>query len=128
MLSTGRFGTRDIDRAKTFYDAIAALLGGSRVYDMANMAGYRGANGGIFVIGLPFDGEAQAGNGNMLGFEAATRATVRAVHAKALELGATCEGAPGIRGTNQDGYYGAYFRDPDGNKVTIFRFGPSDDA
>lgn len=128
MLSTGRFGTRDLPRAKTFYDGIAELLGAARVYDRPNLAGYRGANGGIFIIGEPLAGEAQPGNGTMLGFEAPTRAAVRAVHARALELGGTCEGAPGIRGEDPDGYYGAYFRDLDGNKMTVFRFGPSDDA
>ncbi|WP_422396671.1 hypothetical protein [Sphingomonas ginsenosidivorax] len=54
----------------------------------------------------------------------ATRGDVDAIHAKALELGGTDEGAPGIRGDDPDGFYGAYFRDLDGNKLTVFRFGP----
>ena len=128
MLSTGRFGTRDLDRAKVFYDEIAALLGATRIYDRPNLAGYRGAGGGIFLVGLPFAGDASPGNGTQLGFEAPSRAVVEAVHAKALELGGSCEGAPGIRGDDPNGYYGAYFRDPDGNKMTVFRFGPPDKA
>ena len=128
MLSTGRFGTNDLERAKAFYDAITALLGAVRVYDRPNLAGYRGASGGIFLIGTPFSGEASTGNGTQLGFEAPSRAVVDAIHAKALELGGSCEGAPGIRGDDANGYYGAYFRDPDGNKLTVFRFGPPDKA
>ena len=126
MLSTGRFGTNDLARARAFYDEISGLLGGARIYDRPNLAGYRGVNGGIFRVGTPFAGEASIGNGTQLGFEAQNRAVVDAVHAKALELGGTCEGAPGIRGDDPDGYYGAYFRDPDGNKLTVFHFGPPD--
>ena len=128
MLSTGRFGTRDLPRAVAFYDAIAELLGATRVYDRPNLAGYRGSTGGIFLVGTPFAGEASAGNGTQLGFEASSRAVVDTVHATALKLGGTCEGAPGIRGDDPNGYYGAYFRDLDGNKLTVFRFGPPDGA
>lgn len=126
MLNSGRFGTKNIDRAKAFYDEIAAILGGRRVYDMPNLAAYQGENGAMFLIGLPFEGEASVGNGNQMGFAAATRAIVDQAHSKALELGAQCEGAPGIRGDDPNGFYGAYFRDLDGNKVTVFRFGPPD--
>jgi catechol 2,3-dioxygenase-like lactoylglutathione lyase family enzyme len=126
MLSTGRFGTNDLPRAKAFYDAIAALLGAVQVYDRPKLAGYRGANGGIFLIGEPYLGEASAGNGTQLGFEAPSRAAVDAVHAKALELGGSCEGPPGIRGDDPDGFYGAYFRDRDGNKLCAYHFGPPD--
>jgi catechol 2,3-dioxygenase-like lactoylglutathione lyase family enzyme len=125
MLSVARFGTRDLERAKPFYDAIAALLGAARVMDRADLVAYRGPDGGTFLVGKPFAGEATAGNGSQVGFQAPSRAVVDAVHAKALELGGTCEGPPGIRGADPDGFYGAYFRDPDGNKMVVFRVGPA---
>jgi catechol 2,3-dioxygenase-like lactoylglutathione lyase family enzyme len=123
MLSVGRLGTRDLDRAKTFYDAIAELLGAQRVIDRPEMAGYRGEGGATFIIGKPFQGEASAGNGNQLGLVAPSREAVNAVHAKALELGGTCEGPPGPRGPEEQGFYAAYFRDLDGNKLGCFHFG-----
>lgn len=126
MLSSGRFGTKNIEQAKAFYDEIAALLGARRVYDLPNLAAYQGEGGAMFLIGLPFEGDASVGNGNQMGFMAASRALVDQVYHKALSLGARCEGAPGIRGDNPDGFYGAYFRDLDGNKITVFRFGPAD--
>jgi predicted lactoylglutathione lyase len=56
-----------------------------------------------------------------------SRAKVDALHAKALELGGSCEGPPGVRGDEGPGaFYGAYFRDPDGNKLAAFRIGPAD--
>ena len=123
MLTMSRYGTRDLARAKIFYDAIAEILGSTRVIDRENVAGYKGAEGGIFMIGTPHTGEATAGNGTQVGFAALTRAAVDAAYAKALELGGKCEGPPGPRGPAEMNYYAAYFRDPDGNKVMVSRQG-----
>ena len=54
---------------------------------------------------------ATVGNGTMVALGAASREQVDAVHAKALELGGSDEGAPGQR---WPGFYAAYFRDLDG--------------
>jgi len=126
MLVVARYGTRDLERAKGFYDEIAKLLGASRVFERPDVVAYRGAEGGMFLVGKPLAGEATPGNGTQVGFSAPSRAVVDAVHAKALELGGTCEGQPGIRGGDPNGFYGAYFRDLDGNKLLVSRFGPPD--
>lgn len=123
MLSLTRFGTRDVARAKPFYDEIAALLGATCVVDRPEVAGWRGADGGMFLIGKPLAGDASVGNGVQVGFSAPSRDVVDAVHAKAIALGGKCEGAPGVRGPDPNGAYGAYFRDLDGNKLSVFRFG-----
>lgn len=126
MISAARFGTHDLEKASVFYDAIAALLGAKRIYERPELIGYKGKSGSTFILGKPFTGEASAGNGNQIAIEAPSRAIVDAAHAKALEMGGTCEGKPGIRGDDPNGYYGAYFRDLDGNKLTVFKFGPPD--
>jgi len=126
MISTTRFGTRDLARAKAFWREIAELVGAETIYDRDTMIAFRGEAGGLLLIGLPLEGEHEVGNGNMAGFQVASRAIVDAVHAKVLELGGSDAGAPGIRGADPDGFYGAYFRDLDGNKLTVFRFGPPD--
>jgi catechol 2,3-dioxygenase-like lactoylglutathione lyase family enzyme len=124
VLRTARYGTRDLDSARRFYDAVTALLGAKRVFDMDNLSGYQGASGGMFVIGEPLDGEPTVGNGTQLVFEAPSRAAVDAAHRKALELGGTCEGPPGFRGPAERNFYAAYFRDPEGNKLMIVKQGP----
>jgi catechol 2,3-dioxygenase-like lactoylglutathione lyase family enzyme len=124
MLSTARYGTRDLERARSFYDAIAAIIGARRVLDYPNLTGYRGPSGGTFIIGTPLAGEASVGNGSQVVFEAPTRAAVDAVHAQALALGGRCEGPPGFRGPAEMNFYAAYFRDPDGNKIMVSRVGP----
>jgi catechol 2,3-dioxygenase-like lactoylglutathione lyase family enzyme len=123
MQSMTRYGTRDLARARTFYDAIAEILGATRAIDRENVAGYKGSEGGIFMIGTPNAGEATAGNGTQVVFAAPSRAAVDAAHAKAVELGGDCEGPPGLRGPEEMGYYAAYFRDLDGNKIMVSRVG-----
>ena len=124
MLAVARYGTRDLARATTFYDALAEILGASRLFERHDAVGYQGPHGGFFVIGKPLAGEPTVGNGTQVGFMAATRAAVDATHAKALELGGSCEGPPGVRGDDPNGFYAAYFRDLDGNKLCATCFGP----
>ena len=75
----------------------------------------------------PYNGEAAtAGNGNMIAIVMDSRDKVDAMHSKALALGGSCEGPPGLRGEEgPQAFYGAYFRDPEGNKFCAFRAGPA---
>ena len=77
------------------------------------------------MIAHPFDGgPASAGNGQMVALLAPSRAAVGRCHALALAHGGSCEGAPGLRPEYHADYYGAYFRDPDGNKLCVCRHAP----
>ena len=74
----------------------------------------------LLLIGRPYDGQPhQPGNGQMVAFMARDRATVDRAHAVALAHGGTNEGVPGPRPEYHEHYYGAYFRDPDGNKLCV---------
>lgn len=116
------FGTRDLERAGQFYDKLFAEAGAARTgaSDRAIYYG-SGGHGAGFAVTLPFDGNpASNGNGTMATLGVADRATVDRMHAAALANGGTCEGAPGERG---NGYYVAYWRDPDGNKMNAVAMG-----
>jgi len=117
------FGTNDLDKASTFYDAVFAPLGHDRCFDGGSFRTWgKAGTMGEFAVSKPYNGEpATVGNGSMVALTAPDRATVDAVYASALEMGGTCEGAPGPRG--DDGFYAAYFRDLDGNKFNCFVFG-----
>jgi len=120
MIGYVTVGTRDLARAAVFYDAIAAELQTPRMFetDRAIAWGVPGGGAGIGVT-LPFDGEpATVGNGVMVAFDAADAAQVDRIYAIALAHGGSDEGAPGPRG--EGGFYAAYFRDPDGNKLNAF--------
>jgi len=123
MLTGARIGTRDIKRAIAFYDAVGAALGAARVVDRHGLAGWRGSNGVLFMVGIPRDGEACIGNGSQVMFEAVSRSAVDAAHVAALSMGGACEGPPGPRGSGASALYAAYFRDPDGNKAMVLKVG-----
>lgn len=120
MIGYTTIGTNDLERAKGFYDAVLAPLGGRRtlVYERSLYYGSP-SRGAMLGVTLPFDGQgATPGNGWMVALSAESPAVVDAVHAAAMAAGGTCEGPPGQRMEN---FYGAYFRDLDGNKICVFK-------
>lgn len=131
MIGYVTFGTNDLDRARAFYDGLLGTLGASRMMEFPENGFTLYGNsprGPWLAVTRPYDGNpASAGNGTMAALAMDSRAAVDALHAKALELGGTDEGAPGVRGEEgQRAFYGAYFRDIDGNKLCAFRIGPAD--
>ncbi|MEY4761783.1 MAG: hypothetical protein RLZZ200_1639 [Pseudomonadota bacterium] len=122
MIGYLTLGTNDLPRAVAFYDALLSELGAKRFMESERNVAWSVAPGqpGLSVC-KPFDGKpATAGNGTMVALAASSPAQVDALHARALSLGATDEGAPGLRGPT---YYGAYWRDLDGNKLCAFHAG-----
>jgi catechol 2,3-dioxygenase-like lactoylglutathione lyase family enzyme len=121
MIGYATIGTNNLDRARDFYDKIMQPLGGKRTMAFERMQFYGGQGQTMLAVCLPYDGAAAtAGNGSMFGLPAANRETVDAVHAAACANGGACEGPPGQR---MEGFYGAYFRDLDGNKLCAFYTG-----
>jgi catechol 2,3-dioxygenase-like lactoylglutathione lyase family enzyme len=119
MIAYTTVGTNDLDRAAKFYDALLAEVGAGRALDMGRLIAYAAGEGQpMFGICVPEDEKAATvGNGVMISLGAENPAAVDRLYAKALELGATDAGAPGVRG---DVFYIGYFRDLDGNKINFF--------
>ena len=114
----------DFERALAFYTPLMKSLGlEQRFCDLARpWAGWHSAGGTrpFFVICKPHNAQPHdAGNGQMVAFSASDRATVHSAHQAALAHGGTCEGPPGLRPQYHANYYGAYVRDPDGNKLCV---------
>ncbi len=129
MIGYVTLGTNDLERATAFYDALLGPLGASRIMPMPQ-GGFvwgRDWNGPMLAVAPPYDGgTATAGNGNMVALQLESRDAIDALHAHAVQLGGSCEGPPGLRGPEgEQAFYGAYFRDPDGNKLAAFRMGPA---
>ncbi len=118
MFSHVTVGTNDFDRSVRFYDAVLNTLGHKQLFSMEGAAAYGEMTGPKTFLLYPFDkGKATPGNGMHFAYAAKTRAEVDAFHKAALENGGTCEGPPGLRPHYHPNYYGAYVRDPDGNKL-----------
>jgi predicted lactoylglutathione lyase len=119
MIGYTTVGTNDLQKAAAFYDALFAEMGAKCAMDFDVFKMWSTGNGAGFAITLPYNKEAATvGNGVMIALSAPDAATVDRLYAKAIELGATDEGAPGPRGDS--GFYAAYFRDLDGNKLNFF--------
>jgi predicted lactoylglutathione lyase len=119
MLGYVTLGTNNLARGAKFYDALGTELGVGRMMENEQFIAW-GAPGGGAGIGLtnPFDGKpATVGNGVMVALAAKDRAQVDRLYNLAMSLGAQDEGAPGER---FPGFYAAYFRDLDGNKLNAF--------
>lgn len=120
MISYTTVGTNDLQRAARFYDELLFSLGARRKFEGERMIGWSvSADGPMFGVIRPFDGRpAAVGNGAMVAITVDTPERVAEMHEKALALGGTDEGEPGLRfGT----FFAAYFRDLDGNKVALVR-------
>lgn len=121
MFSHVTIGSNDLGKAKGFYESLLDPLGLVRHADYPKAAGYGPAGGRpqLWILSPVDRKPATVGNGITVGLEAASRAAVDTAYKAGLAAGGKDEGAPGIRAHYHPNYYGAYLRDPDGNKVCI---------
>jgi catechol 2,3-dioxygenase-like lactoylglutathione lyase family enzyme len=124
VISHINIGISDFDRAYAFYSALLPELGLVMKFSEPEKfwAGWISpqAPRPVLLIAKPFDGQPhQAGNGQMVALQAKSREVVDLVYAAAMLAGASSEGAPGLRPHYHPHYYGAYFRDLDGNKLCV---------
>jgi catechol 2,3-dioxygenase-like lactoylglutathione lyase family enzyme len=124
MLSHVFIGITDFDRALAFYQPIMdALKLQMKFCDPGKpWAAWmsKGAPRPLFVIGTAFDEQpATPGNGQMIALLAPSREIVNHCHTLAMAHGGSCEGSPGLRPHYHPDYFGAYMRDPDGNKLCV---------
>jgi catechol 2,3-dioxygenase-like lactoylglutathione lyase family enzyme len=123
MIGYITLGTNDLSRARAFYDALLAEMGVTRMMEFGERgSGWAAAmDKPMLCVMTPYDGNpATVGNGVMAGIAVESRELVDRIHRKALELGGADEGPPGLRAVGGDGFYAAYFRDLDGNKLDVF--------
>ena len=118
MFSHVMIGTNNLDRAKSFYDAVLGTLGVPPGFVDRHRIFWRTPTG-VFSVSLPIDGQpATIGNGGTIGFAAQSTEQADAWHAAGLAQGGkTCEELPGVREGAAGKLYLAYLRDPDGNKI-----------
>ena len=124
MLSHVHIGVTDFKRALAFYSAIMDSLGFPLKFAEPEKPSAAwmpaSADRPLFLIGIPYNGlRATPGNGQMVALTAPSRAAVDNCHEIAITNGGRSEGPPGLRPEYHPNYYGAYFRDPDGNKICV---------
>ena len=124
MLSHIHIGISDFQRAFAFYAPVMEVLGYPLKFSVPeeSWAGWKPSNAErpLFLIGRAYNGEPSTpGNGQMIALLASSRGAVDRCYQLAMAQGAQSEGEPGLRPHYHPNYYGAYFRDPDGNKLCV---------
>lgn len=118
-------GVSNVKKAKAFYDAVLAPLGMSATMPIevpgVGLVGVGYGEPGstpTFWAQSPINRQpATAGNGTHICFRAKDRAAVDAFYLAAMDAGGVDDGKPGLRHEYHPHYYGAFVRDPDGNKI-----------
>ncbi|NCP66372.1 MAG: VOC family protein [Paraglaciecola sp.] len=123
MISYATVGVKDLNKSVQFYSELFAGLGAKVLIKMDRIVFLGTSNKApMLALCVPYNkAEPHPGNGNMLSFTAASKGQVDELYHKAIALGASCDGPPGQR--IPDVFYGAYFKDPDGNKMCFCVFG-----
>lgn len=121
MLAAACVGTNNLDAATDFYDRLMETLGFARVSKNEHEAGYGlPSSEAQFWVLTPYNKKpATVGNGSQVMFRVPSSAEVKAFYSAALAAGGEDDGQPGPR-DYRPGYYGAYCRDLDGNKLHVF--------
>jgi catechol 2,3-dioxygenase-like lactoylglutathione lyase family enzyme len=112
---------RDLAAGAAFYERVLAPLGYKRLAERPTTVGF-GKKYPELWLNLRPDMPADADPGAHVALRASSQDAVRAFHAAALECGAASDGDPGPRQAAMTGYYGAFIRDPDGNRIEAVTF------
>jgi catechol 2,3-dioxygenase-like lactoylglutathione lyase family enzyme len=123
MIGYVTIGARDSEASGKFYDAVLEACGNERKFADGGWIGYgpRGRDEHNVYVCPPFDKQsASCGNGMMIAFKAQSLDAVIAAHEAGLANGGSDEGVPGYRPPDKESWYGAYLRDPTGNKIAVY--------
>ena len=122
MIGYAFIGTNDLESSLAFWDKVSAALGGKRLMQVPKKRGwfYGNGQGAMLAVATPYDeADATFGNGVMVALACDTPDAVDAAYKAAIDAGAEGDGEPGWR--LPDVFYGAYFRDPGGNKICVYK-------
>ncbi|GAB4233268.1 MAG: VOC family protein [Methyloligellaceae bacterium] len=112
----------DLERAARFYEALLGTLGFERLARRRARLGFGKCYPEFWINERPSPGRGSVPDGAHVALRAASVAQVRAFHAAALAAGGSCDGPPGRREATHPGYYAAFIRDPDGNRIEAVTF------
>ena len=127
MIGYVTIGMNDARKSGQFYDAVFGAIGSERKFEDGGWLGYgpRDVESHSVYVRPPHDGKpATVGNGTMIAFVAPSKDAVDKAYRAGLANGGTDEGAPGPRPADSTSFYGAYLRDPTGNKICVFAKAP----
>ena len=122
MIDHVSIAVRDLAGCGRFYEAVLAALGYSKLVTRVGTIGF-GKKYPEFWLNerhamTPVDPD----SGTHICLRALDRQSVDAFHAAALQAGGRSDGAPGPRPEYTAGYYAAFVRDSEGNRIEAVTF------
>ena len=126
MINHVMIGSNDIEKTRTFYNAVLGVLGAGEPFEHINDTGqmrlFYMHDGATFCITEPINGEpVSVANGSTIGFVCNSPAQIKEFHGVAVAHGgASVEDPPGKRDTTMGDIHLCYFLDPDGHKICGF--------
>jgi len=112
----------DLDMSQKFFDAVLAPLGMTRMVTLPERAAYGKRYPELWLNLRPEMGRVPAGTGSHLALRVREEAALRAAYDAALQYGGSDAGPPGPRQAALTSYIGAFFTDPDGNRIELMTF------
>ncbi|MFT5114262.1 MAG: catechol 2,3-dioxygenase-like lactoylglutathione lyase family enzyme [Parasphingorhabdus sp.] len=123
MLNHVMIGSNDIEKTKSFYNAVLGVLGAGGPIENKNATGqirlFYSHDGSTFSVSEPINGEpVVTANGSTIGFACKSPEQLKEFHDVAVANGGTSvEDPPGPRGGSKGVIHLCYFLDPDGHKI-----------
>jgi catechol 2,3-dioxygenase-like lactoylglutathione lyase family enzyme len=122
MIDHVSVGVRDLDRAARFYQAVLGAIGYQRLDVRPHTVGFGKTYPEFWINLRAAMPPVAADSGSHVGLRVRTSELVDAFHAAALAAGGASDGAPGLRPRHGEGYYAAFVRDLDGNRIEAVTF------
>ena len=122
MIDHVSIAVRDLDRAARFYQAVLGALGYEKLVVRPRTVGFGKTYPELWLNLRARMTPIDADSGGHAALRVRTTELVDAFHAAALAAGGTSDGVPGLRPQHGEGYYAAFIRDPDGNRIEAVTF------
>ncbi|MFL4977740.1 MAG: VOC family protein [Xanthobacteraceae bacterium] len=122
MIDHASIAVRDLAASAAFYEQVLATLGYKKLVVRPLTIGFGKTYAEVWLNHRPTMAKPEADSGAHLALRARGTDVVDAFHRAALAAGGACDGPPGLRPGDSDGYYAAFVRDPDGNRIEAVTF------
>jgi catechol 2,3-dioxygenase-like lactoylglutathione lyase family enzyme len=122
MIDHISISVRDLEATGRFYQTVLGTLGYERLRVQADTLGFGKRYPEFWLNHRPGMAPVPTDSGHHVCLRAADAKAVETFHAAALRAGGSCDGPPGLRPEYSDGYYAAFIRDPEGNRIEAVTF------
>ena len=122
MIDHVSVAVRDIAAATRFYETVLATIGITKLEMRPATVGFGKTYPEFWINLRPGLAPMPPESGAHVCFRARSTQLVDAFHKAAMEVGGSSDGAPGLRPAHGKGYYAAFIRDPDGNRIEAVTF------